>query len=147
MIEIRDNAVHYVNPSPRLSKQVLELGTACVKNFIELSKAWFRLDLSTYNLYLMPIGFVAAPGCSTALSATPDEERLIRFLAGLVKDSMADSSTDFHVALEVNLSFKRSSVNPAAVVAVTNDANATKMEISDEDIRRTYYAELTDRLK
>src|SRR5687768_6293830 len=44
--EIRDNAVHFINPSPQLSKQILELGTACVKNFIELAKAWFSFDLS-----------------------------------------------------------------------------------------------------
>jgi hypothetical protein len=149
LTEIRDNAVHYINPSTRLSKQVLELGTASVKNFIELGKAWFQLDLSIYNLYLMPIGFVTPPGAGTALAATPDEERLIRYLAGLVKNSTADPGTDFHVALEVNLSFKRSAVNPAAVVAVTNDPNATKVELSEEDIRRTYpwdYAELTERL-
>lgn len=149
LTEIRDNAVHYINPSARLSKQVLELGTACVKNFIELGKAWFHLDLSTYNLYLMPIGFVAAPGSGTALSATPDEERLIRYLAGLVRDSTGDPGTDFHVALEVNLSFKRSGVNAAAVVAVTNDPHATKVELTEEDIRRTYpwdYGELTERL-
>jgi len=150
LTEIRDNAVHYINASPRLSKQVLEIGTASVKNFIELAKAWFQLDLSAYNLYLMPIGFVAAPGTATAISATPDEERLIRYLAGLVKNSTDDAGTDFHVALEVNLSFKRSAADAAAVVAVTNDPNAPKVAISEEDIRRIFpwdYRELSDRLQ
>jgi hypothetical protein len=150
LTEIRDNAAHYINASPRLSKQVLEVGTACVKNFIELAKEWFDLDLSVYNLYLMPIGFVSAPGAATALRATPDEERLIRYLAGLVRQSGEDTGTNFHVALEVNLSFKRSAVDAAAVVAVTNDPTAPKVEISDEDIRRLFpwdYRELTDRLK
>lgn len=150
LTEIRDNAVHYINASPRLSKQVLEIGTAAVKNFVELAKAWFPFDLSAYSLYLMPIGFVAPPGAATALSATPDEERLIRYLAALVKDSGKDAGTDFHVALEVNLSFKRSAVDAAAVVAVTNDPSAPKVAISDEDIRRIYpwdYKELTSRLK
>lgn len=150
LAEIRDNAVHYINASPRLSKQVLEIGTASVKNFIELAKAWFQLDLSTYNLYLMPIGFVAAPGSATALSASPDEERLIRYLAGLVKVAPEDPGTDFHVSLEVNLSFKRSAADAAAVVAVTNDPTAPKVAISEEDIRKIFpwdYRELTDRLK
>ena len=71
-----------------------------------------------------------------ALSATPDEERLIRYLAGLVKDSTADPGTDFHVALEVSLSFKRSAVNPAAVVAVTNDPNSAKVALSEETFVR-----------
>jgi hypothetical protein len=150
LTEIRDNAVHFINAGPRLSKQVLELGTACVKNFIELAKAWFNLDLSVYNLYLMPIGFVGPPGTATAISASPDEERLIRYLAGLVKESGDDPSTDFHVALEVNLSFKRSATDAAAVVAVTNDPSAPKLEMTEENIRKIYpwdYRQLTDRLK
>lgn len=150
LTEIRDNAVHFINASPRLAKQVLEIGTASVKNFIELGKAWFHLDLSGCNLYLMPIGFVAAPGSATALSATPDEERLIRYLAGLVKEAPEDPGTDFHVALEVNLSFKRSAANAAAVVAVTNDPNAPQVAITEEDIRKLFpwdYRELTGRLK
>ncbi len=150
LTEIRDNAVHSINASPRLSKQVLEIGTACVKNFIELAKAWFRLDLSNYNLYLMPIGFVGAPGTAAAISTTPDEERLIRYLATLVKESIGDAGTDFHVALEVNLSFKRSAADAAAIVAVTNDPTAPRVELREEDVRRIFpwdYRDLTDRLK
>jgi hypothetical protein len=150
LVEVRDNAVHFINASPRLSKNVLELGTACVKNFIELAKTWFALDLSAYNLYLMPIGFVAAPGSATAIAASNDEERLLRYLAGLVKDSGADTGTDFHVALEVSLSFKRSPVDAAAVVAVTNDPAAPKVSLSEEDVRKLFpwdYRELTKRLK
>jgi len=38
LAEIRDNAVHYINASPQLSKQVMEIGTACLRNFVELGK-------------------------------------------------------------------------------------------------------------
>jgi len=149
LTEIRDNAVHYINPGPHLSKQVLELGTASIKNFIELSKVWFQMDLSSYNLYLMPIGFVGAPGVGTAISTTPDEERLVQYLATLVRDSADHQNMGFHVALEVNLSFKRSTANGTAHVVVTKDPNATKVVLTDEEIRKIYpwdYAELTRRL-
>ena len=46
LIEIRDNAVHYFNANPQLAKQVLELGTAAIKNFIELARRWFNQDLT-----------------------------------------------------------------------------------------------------
>jgi hypothetical protein len=150
LTEVRDNAVHYINASPRLSKQILEIGTACLKNFIELAKIWFQMDLSTHNLYLMPIGFVAAPGVATALGVTPDEDRLIRYLARLVKESAEETGTDFHVALEVNLSFKRSPADAAAVVAITNDPDAPKVAITEDDIRKIFpwdYQELTKRLQ
>lgn len=150
LMEIRDNAVHFINASPRLSKNVLELGTASVKNFIELGKSWFAFDLSTYNLYLMPIGFVGAPGSATAIATSQDEERLLRYLSGLVKDSNDDAGTDFHVSLEVSLSFKRSPVDAAAAVTISNDPSATKVALTEEDVRKLYpwdYRELTTRLK
>jgi hypothetical protein len=64
LTEIRDNAIHYLNASPQLSKQVLEIGTASVRNFVELGRRWFNLDLSRYGLDLMPIGFVPAASSS-----------------------------------------------------------------------------------
>lgn len=42
------------------------------------------------------------------------------------------------VGLEVNLSFKRSAANAAAVVALTNDPNAPQVAISEEDIRKLF---------
>jgi hypothetical protein len=65
LTEIRDNAVHYVNASPLLAKLVLEIGTACLRNFIELGKLWLDLDLSSYSLYVMPIGFLPAEAATT----------------------------------------------------------------------------------
>ena len=149
LIEIRDNAIHYVNASPQLAKQVLEIGTASVKNFVELAKAWFAHDLSNYNLYLMPIGFVGTLQ-ATALAWSPDEKNLVRYLAALVRDAEEAGGTDFHVSLAVNLSFTRSSKDAAAIVAVTDDPNAPQVQLTEEDIRKAYpwdYANLTCRLK
>jgi hypothetical protein len=149
LTEIRDNAIHYVNASPQLAKQVLEIGTASVRNFIELARAWFRLDLSTRNLFLMPIGFVGGPQ-ATALAVSPDEKNLVRYLAGLVRDAEADGDSGFHVSLSVNLSFTRSSKEVATVVAVTDDPAAPVVQLREEDIRAAYpwdYAELIRRVK
>ena len=149
LIEIRDNAIHYINASPQLAKQVLEIGTASVKNLIEVAKAWFQHDLSNYNLYLMPIGFVSTSQ-ATALAWSTDEKNLVRYLAELVRDSEENIGTDYHVSLAVNLSFTRSSKDTASILAVTDDPNAPKVQLTEENIRKTYpwdYAELNRRLK
>ena len=39
LVAIRDSAAHYINASPVLAKQVLEVASATVKNFITLAKA------------------------------------------------------------------------------------------------------------
>ncbi len=151
LTEIRDNAVHYFNASSQLAKQVLEIGTASVKNFIELARRWFSVDLSGYGLYLMPIGFVSAPGSTaTAIPASSDEGKLVRYLAEIITASRSDDDRDFNVALEVNLSFKRAPSDAVAAVAVTTDPNAPKVTFSEEDIRKTYpwdYRELIRRLR
>jgi len=57
----------------------------------------------------------------------------------------------FHVSLELKLSFKRSAATPGAVpVIVSNDADALKVTLSEEDVRQKYpwdYADLTGHLK
>lgn len=150
LVEIRDNAVHFINASPVLAKQVLEIGTASLRNFIELGKRWMDLDLSSYSLYLMPIGFLPPATAATAISVTPDEQNVVNYLAGLIGQPQGNGNSDYHVSLDVNISFKRTTNAAAAAVIVTNDPNAVPVTITEETVRKQYpwdYAELVDRLK
>jgi hypothetical protein len=152
LTEIRDNAVHFVNASLQLAKQVLEIGTAAVRNFIELAKRWFKHDLSQYNLYLMPIGFISGPAVATGINLSSDEKKPISYLGRLITDPSITTATTggFYVALELNMTFKRSPTDAAFAIAVTNDPSAPKVTLSEEDIRKRYpwaYRELTKRCK
>lgn len=150
LAEIRDNAVHYINASPRLAKQVLEVGTASLRNFIELGKLWLDLDLSRYSLYLMPIGFLPSAETAAAIAVSKDEHNLVNYLATLM--SAPQGVTDYHVSLDVNISFTRTPAAMASAV-VANDPtnpNAIQVNISEEDIRKTYpwdYETLMEKLK
>ena len=149
--EIRDNAVHFVNPSPGLAKRVLEIGTASVKNYIELASRWFHRDLSRYKLYLMPIGFVGAPGTATALAVSAQEANLLEYLESLTVEGAADAAKGFHVALDVHVTVRRSSDGIAAgEYRLTADRSAPVIRMAEEDVLRAFpwdYAELTRRLK
>ncbi|MBI5115312.1 DUF3644 domain-containing protein [Candidatus Poribacteria bacterium] len=150
LVEIRDNAVHYLNAGPLLSKQVLEIGTASVQNYIKLSKDWFQQDLSRYHLHLMPIGFVLPPRNIEAIVVSTDEHNLVKYLTEIIKATDIAAGDPFQVALTVQLQLKRSSSDAAIKVAVTDDPDATKVFLTEEDIRKTYpwdYTELTKRLR
>jgi hypothetical protein len=153
LAEIRDNAVHYINASPQLSKQVLEIGTACLRNFIELGKEWLDLDLSSYSLYLMPIGFLPSAEAATALTLSNQEQKVVNYLASLMREGHPANVQDYHVSLDVNISFKRTSTAAATAIIVANnpnDPNAVQVNLSEEDIRKQYpwdYATLTEKLK
>ena len=149
LTEIRDNAAHYVNAGSQLAKQVLEVGTAAIRNYITLTKKWFRRDLSQYSLFLMPLGFLSQPNSATAVVLNRDERNLIAYLTKVAQHGRDTDDPDFHVSLNVSLSFQRSKVDSAAAVFITNDPGATPVSVSEEDIRKTYpwdYSELTGRL-
>jgi hypothetical protein len=150
LTEIRDNAVHFINASPLLAKQVLEIGTASLRNFIELGKLWLDLDLSSFSLYLMPIGFLPSGTAATGVTVSNDEQNVVNYLAGLMNKAHDNTVPDYHVSLDVNISFKRTSTAAAAAVIVTNDPNALPVMVSEEDIRKQYpwdYAALKQKLK
>ena len=149
LVEIRDNSVHFVNPSFELRKRVLEIGTAALKNFLALARQWFKgKDLSKLNLYLMPIGFLSNTNSAAAFATDPDERHLLDFLNRLVANQGADPA--YNVALEVDIQLKRST-SPSAVKVqvVTNDPTAQKVILTEEEIQKTYqwtYDELRKRL-
>jgi Protein of unknown function (DUF3644) len=57
LIEIRDNAAHFMNKDLYFGRRVLEIGTASLRNYLLLAQEWLQLDLSNYNFFLMPISF------------------------------------------------------------------------------------------
>jgi hypothetical protein len=57
LVELRDNAVHFLNECPGLGKKIQEVGTANLKSFLIMVSEWFDFDLSRFNFYLMPLSF------------------------------------------------------------------------------------------
>lgn len=146
--EIRDNAVHYFNASPQLAKQILEIGTASVMNFVELARRWFACDLSGYSLYLLPVGFISPQPVSTVF-ASVDETKILKFLATLVEGQGSSPDDDFHVALEVNLSLRKSPSGTPGAATISTGVDGLPVTVSEEDIRQRYpwdYKQLVARL-
>ena len=150
LTEIRDNAIHFINPSPHLTKKVLEIGTASVRNFIDLSQKWYQEDFTDFNLFLMPIGFVPGPGTVTGISPSDDETKLLEYFDQLIANNDDKKSKGYSVAIEVDISMKRTSGEFSIELSLSDDPDAIHVTLTDEDIRKKYpwdYKELTKRLK
>lgn len=149
LIEIRDNAVHFMNAGVDLAKQVLEIGTASLRNFVELVSQWFQDDLPMYVPCLMPIGFLPPPGTALGLSCSKEEAAVVEYVSHLIRHR-SNGSSEFSVALDVNLSFTRTQETAATRVTTSNDPDAMNIHMSDEVIRERYrwdYTQLTTKLK
>ena len=145
---IRDNSAHYIHASPVLVRQTLEIGTACVKNFVILGKQWFGLDLSDTLSLCLPLSFIAGSAEVESVVVTADEGRLVKYLQKLGSTASAPGS-DFSVAVRIDVKLEKSSLTSASKIQISSDPDAVKVTLSEESIRTTYrwdYEELTKRL-
>jgi Domain of unknown function (DUF3644) len=149
LTEIRDNAAHYIQASPLLAKQVLEVASASIQNFIVICNRWFKRDLSKSLSLILPLSFISGTSEAALVSVSADERNLISYLENLGKSSFTNDD-NFNVALRLDIKLQRSNLGNASKVEISNEPGATKVIMSEEDIRNTFpwdYAELVKRLK
>lgn len=145
LIELRDNAIHFVNPEP-ISKQIQELGFACIKNYMTFINDWnIEVDLSKYNLYLMPLAYINEKTIVNA-SLNCETEQFLKYVKNL---RIEDSSDSYNVLLSIDVQFKKGNSLDAIAVRTSNDPDIT-VTLSEEDIRMKYpwsYKKITEEAK
>jgi hypothetical protein len=152
LVEIRDNAAHFLNKDLYLGRRVLEIGTASLRNYLLLAAEWFQLDLSSYNFFLMPLsfyhGFEAAEPVTRA--AYPEQiAKLLEFLDALEKADEDENSTQ-HVAMRLETKFVRSKDASSIEFRQTDDPKAPALNVREEDFVKIWpmvYKDLVDTLK
>lgn len=147
LCEIRDNSVHFFNDGVLIEKRINEVGAATAKNYMNLSRQWFDVDFSEYNLSLLPIAFMRTVRSAEGVQVSPHEDNVIKYIERI--SGSDDPSEDFNVALHVEVRMKRTSAMDATPFRISNDPNAIPMTVQEEDIRAKYpwsYDTLTKRL-
>ena len=106
LCEIRDNSIHFINDAPDTEKRVNEIGSASVKNYLNLTRQWFGVDFSKYNLSLLPIAFMRSFRKAGGISLSNEEQKFNDYITKLsaVDD---DVDADFNVALHIEVQMKR----------------------------------------
>ncbi|MEA1947117.1 MAG: DUF3644 domain-containing protein, partial [Thermodesulfobacteriota bacterium] len=148
--EIRDNAIHFLNKDFELKKKVHEIGTANLKNYLHLVRQWFGVDLSQYQLFLMPIAFLQNITSAKGVNINSAERNLLSYVNDIEKSVNDDVSNDFNLSLDVDIKVRRVSEKEEMTVRLSNDPDAIKIYLSEEDIREKYpwdYKILTTRLR
>lgn len=151
LVEIRDNAVHFINDSRLFEKKVLEIGTASLRSYVELAKAWFDYDLSKYNFYLMPISFFH-PHEKESYSINDEDEQhrnLLKYIAVKEKRHPSNSSNTHNISLILETKFVRSKSIEGLKIQYANDSdNEVRVTVSaEEQFRNKYPWNWTDHLK
>jgi hypothetical protein len=136
LTEIRDSSVHFYNRSNLFAVRLQEVGSASVKNFVKASQDWFRVDLAKYNFYLMPLAFVSHQRRVQGISLTKEEKNVAEFIS--TQEAAATATDEYAVAVNIEVIFSRSKASDALKVQISNDTDAPRLQLSDEQVKEKY---------
>lgn len=146
--EIRDSSVHFYNNDQLFALQLQEVGSAAVKNFVSASRAWFDVDLSQFNFYLMPLAFLHEPKTVASVSMSKEEQNVVSFIQGL--DAANDPNGDYSITVSMDVKFERSKAADALSVRMSKGEDALKVELTEKQFKDRYpfdYRELTNQCR
>ena len=147
LVELRDNAIHFYNRGLLFAKRLQELGSATLKNYVQVLQEWFEIDLSDYNFYLMPISFFTEAMVIKGLVFNKEEERFLNFI-DIMEQNSSDSDA-YDVTVNINISFIKSNTGDAIKVQLGRGEGAL-VQFTEEQIRKNYpwdYNDLVAKIK
>jgi len=148
IIDVRDNATHFIVASALLQRNVLELACASVRNYVALTKVWFDRDFGSTLSLMLPVAFFHGAEEVGAVVITRDEKRLIDRLQATATQPAADG--EYQVAVRVDVRLRRSNLDTAANVQVTRDAEALAVRLDENQLMDSYpwsYSDLQAQLR
>ena len=145
MVEVRDSATHFYNPSKQLQVRLYQFSAACVKNFAAVTREWFGEELTELDVHLMPLTFIDLPSTAEGLILNAEEKNFLAYLDSFdILDSSQNSA--YSVSISVEVKFVRSKSSDALPVRITDDPLATGVQLTEEQVHDRYpmtYADLT----
>jgi hypothetical protein len=152
LIEIRDNSAHLINKDPYIGRRVQQIGSASLQNYLLLASNWFKLDLSQYNFFLMPISFFHGFEAAEPVTRAIYPAQIQKLLAYLDEREATDNDdpSGQHVALRIETKLLRGKGATAIEFRYTDDPNAPAISIREEDVLKNYpltYKSLSDQLR
>lgn len=107
LVEIRDNAIHFMNSSKYFEKQLLEVAVASLKSYKLVAYEWFDESLDRYDLFLIPIAFSIPQtfNAENLLLETESHKKLLDFISK--QRLQEDSESEHDIALVVDVKINR----------------------------------------
>lgn len=146
LIELRDNAIHFHNEK-NITRELQELGFACIKNYISLLKKWkVEIKISNYNLHLMPLAYINSD-LEVQGIVTDEVAKYLNFIKKKVTHN-SRKNDDFSIAIAVDINFKKSTSFDG--LNIKYDKDGTPITVTEENMREKFplkYSDLKTQLK
>ncbi len=132
LVEVRDNAIHFMNSRQEFNKLVLELGTATLKSYVTLCGEWFSKSLEDFNFYIMPISFFHSFEMESFSinSKSKQQQNFLSYVSKKLADNPTDLNSPHNIVLRLSTKFDRSNSEEALKVRYDKNSKITvKQEI------------------
>lgn len=134
LVELRDNAIHFHNEK-FVARQIQEIGFACIKNYIHIIRKWeIEIDLTKYNLYLMPLAYVDSKMYPEGI-VTDEVKNYLHFVKQKI-DNEDTCDDDFDIAISIDVNFKKGDSFESLPFKYASDG--VSVTLSEEDIRKKF---------
>ena len=149
LLVVRDNAIHFYNPSRAVANSLHIVGAATVQNFASLVNEWFDNDMSKFNFHLMPLSFVTPPTQTQAVVFNAAEKNFLEYLDRLVQGA-DEKDSQFAVTINFPLKLNRSNDTDAIPVRRSSDPDAMLIQMTEEQAFQNFpwdYKKLTSKCR
>lgn len=134
LLEIRDNATHFVATDPVLRKKLAEISLAAVKNYVIAAQKWFSISFSDLNIASIPISFDLDQKEVEAV-AKKSSHAVAKFVSHMQKleaeSSRANSDFSFSIRIDFDLIKKKDDGAVKAAIVGASDAEIKVVVESD----------------
>jgi hypothetical protein len=140
LVEIRDNAIHFINTDISIQKKVMELGTASLQNYLSAMREWFNRDMAQYNFYLMPLSFFPQMSISDhTISEGSEFATFLKYIYELEKQFPSSTESNYNITLNYEVRIKKAT-DPNYNVFVTDpNSEGMAIKIEEDDVYRRRY--------
>jgi len=131
LIELRDNAVHFINRDPTLADRVFRIGTASLINFFKLYESWFG---ATKELRFVPLPLAFNSQNVSELNAPKksDLKKIVEFVDSKIS---REQKSDYAIAVQMQIKFVKDRKGDGTAVRITNDPNAPEVRLTEQDFQ------------
>ena len=137
LVEIRNNAVHFLNEDVELSRRVYEAGSACLRNYAAAVAEWFNSDLSKHRFMILPLSFEGV-GEGLAIPARRSKQmaNLMAYLDRASDDHPLREGNPYAASLRIETRIVGSRNKDATAVRLGGGPDAPVVSLSDEEMLR-----------
>lgn len=140
LIEVRNNAVHFVNEDRELALRVHEIGVAALRNYAAVLSDWFDHDLTGLRFAILPLSFDGMPEAQVlpARKRSAQAQNLLRHLSEAVGTPSPSADARFSVALRVEARIVGTGAADAVPVKLGKGPDAVVVELTEQEFLKRW---------